>query len=221
MDDAYGNMQEKAGPVGTIIGLICSCGCLAGVIAYVVYLGIYAFNNPDPELAFSIGGQCYGTQIAADAAWASLQTAGTVEADAVMLNAHTLFVSWFVWGFWTCVSPCLAIPLFCILGCLGQPTIMMGCGGLFSAGLGCSSLFWIIFGAIWRWGDLAPCTRDAIAPMAADGDIVAYEASVETQIATQGLQVQSGAFMKTWLIIQFCIMGLQLLGCIAGIVFKP
>ena len=56
MDDQFNSMKASAGTGGTIIGLICSCGCLAGLITYMVYLGIYAFNNPDPAACWVVEG---------------------------------------------------------------------------------------------------------------------------------------------------------------------
>ena len=213
MDDQFKAMQSSAGTGGTIVSLICSCACLAGVITYMVYLGIYAFNNPDPEACWWMEGDVHGSAVKP-----------ILTGDAVAVNVHTTFVNWFVWGFWTCVSPCLAIPLFCIVGCLGMQTVLSGLGGLLSCGVGCSTLFWIIFGAVWRFGSMgSACTRDALTPIdaAAGQTAEAYAAQVEQESAAWGLQAKSGAFMKTWLIINFVIMGLKLLGCIAAIFMRP
>ena len=174
MDDAYGSMQKKGGAMGGILAGICGCACLAGAIAFVVYLGIYAFNNPDLPNGWTAEGltQCYNTETGASVAatQAGLQ-------DAELVNSHQVFVAWFVWGFWTTVAPCLAIPLFCIVGCLGLPTLTFGLGGLTSCGVGCSQLFWIIFGSIWRFGGLSACTRDALtAELGTDQE--AYDAAV-------------------------------------------
>ena len=144
MDDQFKTMRDSAGTGGTIISLICSCACLAGIITYMVYLGIYAFNNPDPAA-------CYWTE---GAATGSATEIPNPTGELVIVNVHTTFVNWFVWGFWTCVSPCLAIPLVCIVGCMGMPTILSALGGLLSCGVGCSSLFWIIFGTVWRFGSM-------------------------------------------------------------------
>ena len=31
------------------LGCLISCGCLAALITFCVYLGIYAYNNPEPQ----------------------------------------------------------------------------------------------------------------------------------------------------------------------------
>ena len=31
------------------IGSLCSCACLAAKITFWVYLGLYAFDNPEPD----------------------------------------------------------------------------------------------------------------------------------------------------------------------------
>lgn len=219
MSDAFKSMTESTGSVGSILGLICSCACLGGVITYAVYLGIYAFNNPDPASCFYVEGV---TTASADQSTVEALAVSAGITDAVAVNAHTVFVSWFVWGFWTCIAPCLAIPLFILTACMQMQTLTMALSGLLSCGVGCSQLFWIIFGSIWRFGGMgAACTRDAIAPMTEGADAKAYQTSVDAQIKSQGLQVQSGAFMKTWLIICFCFIGLKVLGCIAAVIFRP
>ena len=103
-----------------------------------------------------------------------------------------------------------------------MPSVVSAVGGLVGCGVGCSSLFWIIFGSVWRFGTMGSlCTRDALTPITENQTVDAYNTQVASETAMWGLQVQSGAFMKTWLIITYCLMGLKLLGCIAGLIFKP
>jgi len=212
LDNQFRAMKDSTGTGGTIISLICSCACLAGVITYMVYLGIYAFNNPDPEACWWTEGDVHGSA-----------TEPIVTGDAVAVNVHVTFVNWFVWGFWTCVAPCLSIPLFCIVGCLGMPQVLTALGGLLSCGVGCSSLFWIIFGTVWRFGSMGKaCSRDALTPIDAANNQSAedYATQVSQESAAWGLQAKSGSFMKVWLIINFVIIGLKVLGCIAAMLFK-
>ena len=56
LDNQFQAMKDSTGTGGTIIGLICGCSCLAAAITYMVYLGIYAFNNPDPAACWVVEG---------------------------------------------------------------------------------------------------------------------------------------------------------------------
>ena len=53
-----------AGLCAQIFGCICSCGCLAGFITFMVYLGKFAFDNPDPLAWYVEGGNPYLTSVA-------------------------------------------------------------------------------------------------------------------------------------------------------------
>ena len=48
VDDGYMGGIRNAGMVSKVLGGLCSCASLGAAITLTVYLGIYAFNNPDP-----------------------------------------------------------------------------------------------------------------------------------------------------------------------------
>lgn len=45
---------KGAGAVSQCIGCLCTLGCCAGQITLIVYLGIFAFNNPDNEAWYGV-----------------------------------------------------------------------------------------------------------------------------------------------------------------------
>ena len=219
MDDVFKSAGSVAGgsTLASVISCLCSCAMLGGAITYTVYLTIYAFSNPDPTDCWWVDGMAAGTVSKTIAESAGAALTPVMEP----INAHSVFVAWFVWGFWTCVSPCIAAPVFIILGCMQLPQVVMVLGGLLSCGVSCSSLFWIIFGSIWRFGSMGQAvTRDAMGEQpegVTDEDWFASEQGLKT---TTGIQAQSGAFMKVYLIITYVIIGLQLFCCIVGGIMK-
>ena len=58
MDDAFQAAKNATGGSGAAqaISCLCTLACLGGLITYTVYLGIYAYNNPDPEECWWIKG---------------------------------------------------------------------------------------------------------------------------------------------------------------------
>ena len=166
MDNNYQNMNKQdVGVCGYIMYFLCSCGCLAASIAYVVYLGIYAYSNPDSESAYLVEGLqgCIGTRAEATEAQLALITSGATTVG--MYNTHDVFTKWFAWGFWTTLAPCLSIPLFVIFGCMGQMILTMGLGTIMGVGVTLSWVIWVIMGLVWRFGEISACTRDAIQPI--------------------------------------------------------
>ena len=218
MDDTFKNAVGGAGMCIQLLGCLCACGMLGGVITYFVFLIIYAFNNPDPAECWYAEGLTAGA-LTETAAITAATAAGTIAPEAI--NTHVVFVSWFTWGFWTCVAPCMAIPLYCLLGCMRLPGLVPVLGGIVGLGTICSQLFWIIFGSIWRFSAMGQaCTRDALPAQAEGVTDEKYQTDSDAFALSHGLQVKSGAFMKTWLIIQYCCIGLSLcctlLGLVAG-----
>ena len=51
MDD-FKRMGGEQSPLMMAISCLCALSILGGVITYVVYLGIYGYNNPDPALCY-------------------------------------------------------------------------------------------------------------------------------------------------------------------------
>ena len=45
---------KAASGVSQCIGCLCSLGCCAAQITLIVYLGIFAFNNPDNEAWYGV-----------------------------------------------------------------------------------------------------------------------------------------------------------------------
>ena len=79
----------------------CSFLSLAAVITFCVYLGIYAFDNPEPECYYIAGTETTQPQ---------LKRIADVNSDGVE-PIHDEFVKWFMWMF---VNQMVFIGLICI-----------------------------------------------------------------------------------------------------------
>ena len=118
---------------------------LAAKITFWVYLGIYAFSNPDLPAFHQAEPQ---------------RLLATQNIDETLVPIHDQFVLWFTWMF---ANICVAAGFICLAPIL--MTCMMKCdglskciAGLYSCGLCCSSLACFITGAVWRFstaGDYA------------------------------------------------------------------
>ena len=218
MDDAFQAAKNATGGSGAAQAISCLCGlaCLGGLITYTVYLGIYAYNNPDPEECWWIKGLDVSqtTSAAATAAGALSDPALTAEP----VNVHLVYVGWFLWGFWMCISPCIAAPVLMTLGCVSMQATQV-LGGLFSCALGCGQLFWVIFGFVWRWGAMGQASsRDAL-PTQNEGELDdAYQTRADTFAATHGLQQKGGAFMNVLNWIVLVSVAIQVGFCLSGII---
>ena len=89
-------VKAASSGIGAVISCLCSCACLAGGITFVVYLGKYAFDNPNKD--------CFWASTGADdddglvfPTEALAKTAGFKEEEIV--DVHGRFVTWFLWGF--------------------------------------------------------------------------------------------------------------------------
>ena len=176
------------------IGGLCTCACLAAKITFWVYLGIYAFDNPEPVTFF----QAEPAQLLS-----AQNAAGTLQ------PIHDQFVLWFTWMF---ANICVAAGMMCVGPMLMY--LMMTCGegcsrlvgGCYGCGMCCSSLAAFIAGAVWRFG-----TAGTFASQEPDAEGL-------TQIDDALLQTSSGKFMYIFYMIAFTMMGLclccSILGCI-------
>ena len=189
-------VKQGTGSLGVcskIVGCICSCGCLAAIITFTVYCGMYAFNNPEPQ-AYYIA--------ATGTSPASLVGVADVNAEGVTA-VHDQFVKWFTWVFAQQMvmffgGPIIVLLVICIMrvsACLGNLCgVLMACG-VCGSGLGA----WIA-GMVWRFSE---------AGKFASGDNLAddYVPADDTL-----LQLSNGKFMGIYYLITWILLG-TICGC--------
>lgn len=197
-----GFKATATGGIGGCISLLCSCACLGGMITFVVYLGKYAFDNPNKAA-------WYGVKDDVEALYPTLEAAQAAGiADEEIVDIHNRFVTWFLWGFLMMFGPCYVLV---IAGLTFWNAKVMGCcTGLAGTALGCSGLAWWIAGMVWRLnaagtfasGDLNP-SNGALT----DEEWITSISGNETMV-----QYSSGNFMFIYLLITWISLGVSC-GC--------
>lgn len=174
---------------------------------FVVYLGLYAYGNPDPAHCYFIDG---------------LDTTGTTRANAVTLAedrgievkpgfpidmAH-LFRCWFIWGFW---DKMFQISIFAVFLPLSQwnnlrwkrlQTITFL---IFQTLAILSFLIWFIVGFFWRFSRAGRvASGDKLERMAGTTDSE-WSDSLDAAVSADGYQFKSGKFMAVYLSTSFIL----------------
>jgi len=73
-----------------------------GYLVLMIFLGIYAYGNPDPKTAFYIFG-VDSVALNKETITASAVKFGVTIKPGYPIDMAVLFRSWFLWGFWGCV----------------------------------------------------------------------------------------------------------------------
>ena len=204
-DNSYrktGGVSGTGDKVLLCVGLSCCCIIFGLIATFITYLGIYAFNNPDPKACYFIEGNEVGYATKVEAI-----VAAGLAADIEPVNVHDVYVGWFAWMFWTVVIPLMSLPIGFIISCMRIKFLTQLYSLVFGGGALVSSLLAIIFGTIWRMNSMGDaCTRDAIPKGLSSEDKATYAEE-------HGLQSTSGAFIATFLIIFYSIFVLSCCTC--------
>jgi len=99
------------GCLATSIACLCILACFGGAITFVVYLGMYAFANPNAAA-------WYGETIDGIIITPGLYDDPTKVSTPV--DIHGQFVTWFLWGFAQTVLPIEIAILFSICSLISQ-----------------------------------------------------------------------------------------------------
>lgn len=197
--------ELKYSQIFTILGMLSTT--IAVLITFCVYLGVYAFNNPDKEAWIGIVNIDANERVI-------FKTKGAVEAaNAVqVVDIHARFVSWFLWGFINWFAP-LFIVLLAVLTCSINQIFGAIAVSALSLASACSATAWFIVGAVWRFN---------LDGQYASGTLIPSGKTPEEwnqTIIEQGshYQVNSGRFMKYFYMICFILVSLNCiitsLGC--------
>ena len=129
-----------------------SISCCVGYVVLIVYLAIFAFDNPNPPAVY---GKFPDTS--EDGSGKEIETlfhsmeAGEAAGAVSLENMHRFFFGWFLWGFiqMMCLFPCW----FCFVlavQCLDDKTWYNCCGLCCCNILTCGGFVWYIMGLVWR-----------------------------------------------------------------------
>lgn len=168
---------------------------------FIIYLGLYAYGNPDPYHCFYIDG---------------LDTPGTSKANAKDLAedrgievrtgypidmAH-LFQTWFIWGFWDKMLQISIIAVFLPMQFMSKTRhvhVQKIAFFILQALSILSFLIWFTVGFFWRFSRAGRvASGDKLERVAGVTD-QAWQDSLEKAVSADGYQIKSGAFMAIYL----------------------
>jgi hypothetical protein len=191
--DGFKSQIVGAGACGIAISGLCALTCCGGFITFCVFLGKYAFANPNSACF-------YGT----DAAGAESIT-GVNNAEGTLTDVHGDFVTWFTWGFVQQMIPMIGALLITLSTCIHHG-LGSFCSGLVGCGAGCGGLAWWIAGLVWRY---RASGKFASGDSLDEAQVTAME---DTEAAGNFYQISSGRFMSVYYMICFIILGVSC-GC--------
>ena len=174
---------------------MCGCAWLAASVAFMVYCGIYAFNNPEPQAYYVPGTAFTEPQL--------IPITSSEDGDSIV-PIHDQFILWFTWMFY---NMCALLVLGC---CFAPITMKLGvpaCGRLGFCLANCSALVVYIMGCVWRFSEAGQFASG-------DDGIIINSSSILL------LQESNGKFLAIYYLITWICMGLctlcACLGCIFG-----
>ena len=199
-----------AGTSGVVLCLV-SCAFAILPIVMTVYLGIYAFNNPDSEawLGLSKSGKEEDFALFKD------EAAGKAAQATELVDVHGRFLVWFLWGFIAQLSP-IAVVILTSIFTLCHPGFGSFCGGVLGCAQCCGTLAWWITGIVWRFrADGAYAAGDIIPEGTTIED---WEKKISAQDSL--FQYSSGKFMFFFYVISWslcaCSCTISLIGALIG-----
>ena len=184
---------------------------VVGVFATAtVFLGIYAFNNPDPEACWVVKGMDDPTTTR-DAAVNEADTKSVDITEGYPVDMHRIYIAWFTWGFYAKVAMTALMIISMLVGCWKEKAGMIV--GSISMGLYVTNgIVWAACGALWRFSGAGLIAAGD--KLERDFDVTddVWEAQLQLAQDERGIQIKNGRFMKIYLILLAWLAGLFLVG---------
>ena len=118
----------------------------------IIYLGYFAFDNPDPKHCYYTEGLSSPDTSIAEAESEAAKEGVTIRQGYPIDVAH-LFRTWFKWGFWTSM---LQVQIFIFVlplnyFCTESVSVFNLCTLVLQGCVCCCGIAWFIFGFFWRF----------------------------------------------------------------------
>lgn len=107
-------LRTLTGGASSALVCVCCCALSAVPIVLLVYLGIYAFDNPDTDAWYGL--------VKKEHTLFATEDAGKLAGAEELVDIHSRFISWFLWGFIQMLAP-IASALATSLGMIISPMI--------------------------------------------------------------------------------------------------
>ena len=96
---SYFNKSKSLVVTGTILSIL----TIATFITVTVFLGIFAYANPDPDSCWVVR-DLENTERTEAAVVQSAKTLSVEITEGYPIEMHKIFSVWFIWGFWTTLT---------------------------------------------------------------------------------------------------------------------
>ena len=179
-----------------------------------VYLGIFAYNNPDPAKCWVVK----GSELPATTKAPAIDNANQLGLDVPSgypVEMHRLFSAWFTWGFYLKIVFIAAIAVATALS-KWEKKYGMTAGAISVSAYVLNAAGWIVAGAIWRFSNAGAIASGEKLERPAGVSNDDWDASIELATATNGYQVKSATFMKIYVILAIVVISLSMIGGIIG-----
>ena len=133
--------------------------------------------------------------------------------DGYPVEMHKVYVAWFLWGFWSQIA-LIIISIICFIVYRVKEGPGKIFGAVFFSLYWINTFIWLACGGIWRFSKAGiVASGDKLERMYGITD-AQWNQSLDAAQATNGYQVNSGRFMKiylmlmAWIIILFLLMSM-------------
>ena len=197
------------------------CSCITGGVAFttaLVFLGYYAYSNPDPSQCWVVRDLHSAWPTKADA----IARADTMDIDVTSgypMEMHAVFELWFTWGFWAKITLIAALLLGVGVYKSGHENagkiVLFLSSGLYAA----QGIVWLGLGAVWRYSKAGQvASGDELARRTGISDEL-WAQQVEAAKLSNGYQVSGGRFINIYLMIMTFVVIFTIIGFIVGCLY--
>lgn len=184
----------------------------------LVFLGYYAYNNPDPTQCWVVRDLHSAWPTKADA----IARADTMDIDITSgypMEMHAVFEVWFMWGFWTKITLIVLLLLGFGVYKSGKENAAKIMGFLSFGLYAAQGIVWLGLGAVWRYSKAGQVAAgDELARRTGISDEL-WAQQVEAAKLSNGYQVSSGRFMNIYLMLMTLVVIFTIIGFIVGCLY--
>ena len=136
-------------PVAKAVGLTITVIVTGFLATVIIYLGIYAYKNPDPKACWVVR-DLHTTAKTKQEVVARANAMGIDITEGYPQEMHRLYIAWFRWGFYTHLVYVIVSIVVAFLA-MAKKSYAWTIAGFNCCIFTTNSLVWLAMGAIWRF----------------------------------------------------------------------
>ena len=207
---SYFNGSKSMVVTGTILTIL----TVAAFITVTIFLGIFAYANPDPNSCWVVR-DLENTERTEAAVVQSARTLSVDITEGYPIEMHKIFSVWFIWGFWTSVAYLTIFAIGLLVAKKNVKTakvIISTITGFFCT----NAIVWIVMGILWRFSKAGSvASGDRLERTYGTSDKV-WAQQMQASAEANGYQLKGGMFMKIYLLLMVVLIGTILIAFVIG-----